>query len=215
MNVFDDESVANKYDAYYESAPGKKVDEIEKELLKKHLENIPIKPMLELGCGTGHWTTFFAEQGFQVLATDSSKKMLRVAEQKNLKNTTFHRADAMDLPFENRTFAVLAAVAMLEFVEDKQQVFNEMHRVLEPGGWLLLGCLNATSELGKTKYNDEIYKHGVFFTEEQLEKYLLPFGTPSISRGVYFSPEFEILDGTDRQNDCEPAFLAASVQKSK
>ncbi len=215
MNIFNDANIAANYDAYYKTDPGKKVDEIEKDLMLDHLKQIPVKHMLEVGCGTGHWTTFFAEQGFRVLATDSSKSMLRIAEEKKPANITFHRADADNLPFENKSFDVISAVTVLEFVDDKQQVFDEIYRVLKPGGWLLLGCLNANSELGKTKSNDQVYKHGDFLTIDQLQTFLTKFGTPKITQGVYFSQSFEIMDGSSDQNSYEPAFFVASVQKSK
>ncbi len=44
---------------------------------------------------------------------------------------------------------------------------------------------------------------------------LTRFGKPRISAGVYFSPDFEILDETEKQSAAEPAFIAASVQKQK
>ncbi len=215
MNIFNNADVAAQYDAFYNTDQGKKVDEIEKDLVLDHLKNIPVKPMLELGCGTGHWTMFFTEQGFRVMATDSSKNMLRIAEEKKPPNATFHRADADNLPFEKKTFDVISAITVLEFVDGKQQVFDEIYRVLKPGGWLLLGCLNAKSELSKTKDNDDIYKHGDFFTIDQMETFLTGFGAPKITQGVYFSPSFEILDGSPEQNSYEPAFFAASVQKTK
>lgn len=214
MNIFDNATVAANYDNYYETEFGKKVDEIEKNMMLEHLQRIPVKSMLELGCGTGHWSRFFAEQGFNIMATDSSKTMLRHAQKKNHPNITFHRADADNLPFENQTFHVVSSVAMLEFVEDKQKVFDEMYRVLKPGGWLLLGCLNESSELGKTKHNNEVYQHGNFFTAAELENYLIRFGTPKLTRGVHFNPSFEIMDDSPEEKSYEPAFFAVSVQKT-
>lgn len=214
MNIFNDATIAANYDAYYETELGRKVDEIEKKMVLEHLERIPVKPMLELGCGTGHWSRFFAEQGFRVMATDSSKIMLRHAEEKKHDNITFHRADADNLPFENKTFDVVAAVTMLEFTEDKEKVFDEMFRVLKPGGWLLLGCLNANSQLGKTKNNDEVYKHGEFFTLEELKSHLQRFESPKFTQGVHFSPTFEIMDGSPDESTYEPAFFAVSAQKT-
>lgn len=58
MNVFLNPAVAEKYDQYYLSESGKTVDRYEKELFRHRLGNIPRLPMLELGCGTGHWTRF-------------------------------------------------------------------------------------------------------------------------------------------------------------
>lgn len=213
MNIFTDESVAKSYDAYYKTEQGKKVDKIEKSMLLAHLRKIPVHPMLEIGCGTGHWTRFFAEHGFEVLATDISKAMLKIAEQKKPKNVTFHKANAEDLPFDDHTFSVLATITLLEFVDDKQKALEEIYRVLKPNGWLLLGSLNALSELGKNKNNDEVFRHGSFFTPEELKTELSRFGTPEITYGVHFSPSFEILDDTNQKYSYEPAFMAASVQK--
>lgn len=38
--------------------------------------------MLELRCGTGHWTQFFTAFGFQVTAVDNSEAMLEIAKKK-------------------------------------------------------------------------------------------------------------------------------------
>ncbi len=212
-NIFTDKSVAEEYDNYYQNEPGKTIDNIEKKLLTEHLANIPYRGLLELGCGTGHWTSFFCQKGFNVTAIDASENMLKIAEQKNPDNCRFKKADATQLPFADNTFSVVVSVAMIEFIEDVNTVMKETERVLKPGGYLLLGCLNQNSELGKARINDPVFKHARFFTPEQIQNFLTRFGEPHLSYGVYFSPDFEILDGTSKQDLAEPAFIAASVKK--
>jgi hypothetical protein len=36
---------------------------------------------------------------------------------------------------------------------------------------------------------------------------------PQLSYGVYYAPDFELLDGTELQSSAEPAFIASLVQK--
>jgi ubiquinone/menaquinone biosynthesis C-methylase UbiE len=212
-NVFITPEVASEYDAYYQTETGKMVDKIEKEIVSVYLKNLQKKNWLELGCGTGYWTKFFNDSGFQITAVDNSEAMLKIARSKNMENVQFINADATRLPFPVGHFSGIISITMLEFVDDLQKVLNEIDRVLKPGGTLVLGCLNALSELGKNKNNDPVFQHAHFFTQDEIIEMVARFGNPHISTGVYFSPDFEILDGTEKQSTAVPAFIAVSVQK--
>jgi ubiquinone/menaquinone biosynthesis C-methylase UbiE len=214
-NVFLTAEVALGYDTYYQTETGKIVDNIEKKIVLAHLKNLPKTNWLELGCGTGHWTKFFSDCGFQVTAIDNSEAMLEIARSKNMENVQVLHADASRLPFPDAFFPGIFSITMLEFVDDLELVLNEIDRVLKPGGTFVLGCLNARSELGKNKENNPVFKHAHFFTSEEIKEMLARFGNPRISAGLYFSPDFEILDGSKKQSTAEPAFIAASVQKQK
>jgi ubiquinone/menaquinone biosynthesis C-methylase UbiE len=214
-NVFLTPDIASEYDTYYQTETGKTVDNIEKKIVSTHLKELPKTNWLELGCGTGHWTKFFSECGFQVTAVDNSEAMLEIARSKNLENVQFLNADAARLPFPDGHFSGIVSITMLEFVDDLELVLNEIDRVLKPGGTLVLGCLNALSEPGKNRNNDPVFQHAHFFTQDEIIEMLSRFGSPRLSAGVYFSPEFEILDGTEKQSTAEPAFIAVSVKKQK
>ena len=211
--MFSNRLIAEKYDRFYKTIQGKEIDSLEKEIILGHINDITSGHILELGCGTGHWTEFFCGQGFKVTAIDESEAMLSIAENKRIKNVTFLKADATDLPFTDRSFSAIVSVAMLEFVVDPKKVMEEIDRILITGGHLVIGCLNALSELGKNKHKDEVYKHARFFTPADVEHFLSYFGTPQISYGVYYSPDFKLLEGTESQDSVEPAFIAASVKK--
>jgi ubiquinone/menaquinone biosynthesis C-methylase UbiE len=214
-NIFLTPDVALGYDTYYQTEIGKTVDTIEKEIVSAHLKNLPKTNWLELGCGTGHWTKFFSECGFQVTAVDNSEAMLEIGRSKNMGNVQFLHADATRLPFPDGHFSGIVSITMLEFVDDLELVLNEIDRVLKPGGTIVLGCLNKLSQPEKNKNNDPVFQNARFFTPSEIKEMLTRFGKPRISAGVYFSPVFEILDGTDKQSTAEPAFIAASVQKQK
>ncbi len=214
-NVFQQHSVAAEYDSFYRSATGESIDQIEKKLIHPFLQNLPKEMMLELGCGTGHWSEFFSRAGFPVTALDDSNAMLEIAKGKKIKNVMFMKADAGSLPFSNGRFPIVASITMLEFVEDINRVMDEVNRVLAPGGRFIVGCLNALSEIGKNKDSDPVFKYGKFFTPDEINMLLSRFGTPSLSAGIYLSPDYKLLDNTSLQNTVQPVFIAASVTKNK
>lgn len=214
MNVFIKPEIANTYDNYYETEAGKLVDEIEERLIRETLEQIPTGKMLELGCGTGHWTKLFVERGFDVIATDISDAMLKHALIKDI-DAEILKADSENLLFKDESFDAVASVTMMEFVNNKNKVLDEVNRVLKPGGWFLLGCLNANSVLGKNAINDPVFKDANFFTPESLNEKLSRFGEVKITSGVHLAPDFQLADGSDDEANHEAAFMVALVQKTK
>lgn len=212
-NLFLDKSVAENYDAFYNTSRGREIDNIEKEIISELLDRCQGIQMLELGCGTGHWTEYFSAKGFSVTAIDNSDEMLKIARDKKIKNADFIKSDAASLPLGDNSFSLIVTITMLEFVEDPAPVLKEINRLLKPGGRFISGCLNENSELGRTKNNDEVFRNARFFTPAEVERYLSKIGKPDLRYGIYLSPEFTLLDGTPHQNSVKPAFIAASVQK--
>lgn len=213
MNIFEEKQVAQEYDVYYEGDLGKQIDEIEKQAIESLVKSVVPGKMLEIGCGTGHWTRFFVEKGFQVTATDVSEPMLEQARKKNLRVDELMYASVFDLPFESNSFDQVAVITALEFCGDIPRALAEMKRVLKPGGWLIAGCLNADSVPGQNRTNDPVFKHGDFMTKELLTTRLASFGKPQVLECVYLSPDFSLLDNTPEQSTVGSVFLAAAVQK--
>jgi ubiquinone/menaquinone biosynthesis C-methylase UbiE len=213
MNIFQQETVAGEYDNYYASDWGRQVDRLEKAAIGALISDLAPGKMLEVGCGTGHWTAYFDAQGFQVTAIDQSPAMLAVAGRKHLAQVTFMEADVMQLPFADETFDQVAVITTLEFCSDVDRALAEMKRVLRHGGLLLAGCLNACSTLGVNKDHDPVFKYGQFMTRAELTGHLSILGEAAILECVHLSPEFSILDHTAKQDTVAPAFMAAAVVK--
>lgn len=92
--------------------------------------------ILELGCGAGEASVHFAKRGGNVMATDVSGGMLRVAERLAKSHgveirTTNCSADAT--PFPDETFDIVYAANVLHHV-DIENCLLEVRRVLKPGG---------------------------------------------------------------------------------
>ena len=94
--------------------------------------------VLDVACGPGNFTGFFAGQlggdGF-VIGLDSSVAMMKRAVRDNsCDRAVYMRADALNLPFNDRTFDVVCCFAALYLVPEPFAVLREMVRVISPGG---------------------------------------------------------------------------------
>jgi ubiquinone/menaquinone biosynthesis C-methylase UbiE len=177
---YDFDSVATTYDKWYETAEGKMYDRLEKKAISRYLQHIVAgMKLLEVGCGTGHWSQFFSNCGFEVIGIDISEPMITVAKSRLIANASFHIADGHTLPFKDNRFDVTAAITTLEFVQNVESVLQEMGRCTrKPGGQILVGVLNASAHINRTRQErpESVYAKAQWFTSGQIKRLLEPFG---------------------------------------
>jgi ubiquinone/menaquinone biosynthesis C-methylase UbiE len=177
---FEFDLLADKYDSWYESAKGRMYDRLEKKAIVRYLPpSTKGKKLLDVGCGTGHWSQFFSEHGFEVTGVDVSERMIDIAKSKKISKASFQVADGHSLPFPDETFDLAAAITTLEFVRDTDAVIREMVRCTRKiGGRLLVGALNvmAPLNLNRKQRPDSPYAKARFFSPIQLKQLLEPFG---------------------------------------
>jgi len=95
--------------------------------------------VLETAAGTGVLTRAVASrlaETARLVVTDLNQPMLdrAAAQQPPDRRLTWQQADALALPFEDRTFDVVACQFGAMFFPDKVQGYREARRVLKPGG---------------------------------------------------------------------------------
>ena len=104
----------------------------------------PPATALDIGCGPGLDTQFLTARGFEVRACDISLEA--VEQSKKLNPTVPHElANARDLGiYADGAFDLVVAGLSLHYFnrEDSHRAFDEVHRILRPGG-LFLFRLNA------------------------------------------------------------------------
>jgi ubiquinone/menaquinone biosynthesis C-methylase UbiE len=203
---FDFGPLASAYDRWYETAEGRRHDVAQQEIVQALLPS-PAGGngrLLDVGCGTGHWSRFFVQLGYEVTGIDVASEMVEVARARQLSSCRFYIADAMDLPFPSRSFDVVCAMAVLEFVADVPQVCTEMVRCLNPGGCLVIGTLNRLAEINRERIASHAapYESAQMFAPEELRHLLKPFGEVRLC----LSKE----PGTN-DNDQPGAFIVARV----
>jgi ubiquinone/menaquinone biosynthesis C-methylase UbiE len=136
------EEIAEKYESFY-TGKYRKVDLLEKEALLKAVRSIGnVKSILEVGCGTAHFTRWFESIGYEVCGLDISDIMLKQAR-KYWPRGCLTRGISYYLPFKDNTFDVVMFVACLEYMGNPESVIVEAQRVASKG--LVLGLMNSWS----------------------------------------------------------------------
>jgi ubiquinone/menaquinone biosynthesis C-methylase UbiE len=169
-NPFANPAVVAGYETWYETV-GRRADRLEKALLRRLLADFPQgRTMLEIGCGTGHFTRWFREQGLRVIGLDLSPAML--AEAIHLGSPPCIWGDTLALPFPADTFDLVVLITTLEFIPDPVQALSEAGRVARSG--LILGVLNRQSLLAwqLVHSGDPLWQVARFFTPAELAELL-------------------------------------------
>jgi len=102
--------------------------------------------LLDIGAGTGD----LARQALKLcptcraVAADFTLEMMRIGQQRTETVTdeadrlSWCGADAQQLPFPEASFDAVVSAYLLRNVSDRLQALQEQHRVLRPGGWVVV-----------------------------------------------------------------------------
>ena len=107
--------------------------------------------VLETAAGTGVLTRAIASRlsaHARMVATDLNQPMLNHAKARQADDgrIRWKQADALALPFEDRSFDALACQFGVMFFPDKVQGYKEARRVLKPGGHFVFNVWDRISE---------------------------------------------------------------------
>lgn len=187
-----------EYDAWYKTSLGAISDRLEKELVFSLIEIKQGDAVLDVGCGTGNYTIELAKRGADVIGIDSSEEMLawaRIKAQKAYIEASFMAADATNLPFPDSFFDTVLSNGLLCFLKEPEKALMEMHRVLKPGGRLVIGVLNRWSPWSffrriKALFKETIYNQAHFISPPELEGLIrgAGFDVKETSTCLFFFP---------------------------
>ncbi len=90
--------------------------------------------VLDVACGTGDLARAIAQRAEAVVGVDFSEKMLALAANRPHDRIAWCRADALCLPFADRTFNMALCAFGVRNFQDLGTGLREMFRTLRPGG---------------------------------------------------------------------------------
>jgi ubiquinone/menaquinone biosynthesis C-methylase UbiE len=166
LKPFEDPALVSGYEEWYQTA-GHRADRLERALLGRLVAAFPqAKTVLEVGCGTGHFTRWMASQSLAAVGLDISRAML--TEAAHLGSRALVRGDALALPFGRGAFDLVALITTLEFTLEPVSILAETLRVARYG--LVLGVLNRQSQLGRQRKEEggPVWDAARFFTPMEL-----------------------------------------------
>ena len=154
---------------------------IENRFALKEMGDLKGKKVLDMGCGAGESSVYFALRGADVYACDIAEDFLKVGESLAKKfnvSVNFSRAEASQLPYADEMFDIVYGNGVLHHVELLPSV-KDAARVLKPGGKAVF--------IEPLPYNPviNIYRHMAKGVRTEDEK-PLRFGQINALRG-YFS----------------------------
>ena len=138
----------------------------------------PDDVVLELGCGVGVDAVYLASRVRSVTAVDFAEKLINSnAEAFKQTNLVFMACNiTQDLnQFQDAGFDAVYARRSLHYFDEgtTKRVFNEIHRILKPGGWLFFeGKSIHDPHVGQVAATGEV-RH--FFSESELQDWLADF----------------------------------------
>src|SRR5260221_3461515 len=97
-------------------------------------------PALEVGFGAGIYLPSLAEAFGEVVATDLDQAHIDHAREIAAKNPNLHlmRDDVVDTKLPEHSFSLVLCSEVIEHIPNSENVLAAMHRLLEPGGILVL-----------------------------------------------------------------------------
>ncbi|MCL2383718.1 MAG: class I SAM-dependent methyltransferase [Oscillospiraceae bacterium] len=192
--VFDNYSEG--YDDWYQTALGAFVDKVETDAAFSLLNPSKGQKVLDIGCGTGNFSFKLAELGCDVTGIDISDKMLEYAEEKMKANLDicFKNMDVYNMDFEDNTFDSIISMATFEFIENEQEAYKNMLRVLKPNGTIVIGTIQKGGEWQKL-YSSDVFKGSAYsFATFKSKEELISLDKDnfiSLEECLYVPPNFE------------------------
>ncbi|MFC1552121.1 class I SAM-dependent DNA methyltransferase [Candidatus Latescibacterota bacterium] len=116
--------------------------------------DVRVTRILEIACGTGNFSLYFNELGYDITCTDLSPDMLKIAavkfEKHNIPKKLF-AADMSSLPLKGEFDAVLCLYDSVNYLLDSENVkktMTDIYSVLRPGGLFIFDvCTVKNSKL--------------------------------------------------------------------
>ena len=115
--------------------------------------------VLDLACGTGRHSIALSKEGYGMVGLDLSPNLLRIAKNRN-SSVQLVRGDMRFLPFRPRAFSTAVSMdtsfGYLPFEKDDMQSLDEVRKMLDQGGLLIVDVFNR--ECLNLKYKHTRFK---------------------------------------------------------
>ena len=120
---------------------------------------------VEIGVGSGR---FAVPLGIK-RGLEPSVAMGKIAEKRGI---VLDEGVCENLPYKDSQFDLVLMITTICFLDDAEKSFQEVKRILRPGGWFIIGYIDKNSIIGKSylKFQDSnvFYRVATFYSTEEI-----------------------------------------------
>ncbi|THB76532.1 MAG: class I SAM-dependent methyltransferase [Desulfobulbaceae bacterium] len=213
----------DSYDSWFQTPIGGLIKEYETNVLLAMLEPGENELILDVGCGTGIFTSEILARGAMIHGLDLSYPMLEKA-QARLHRFGFQGVvgHMHHLPFVDESFDKVYSMTAVEFVSDAALAIRELERVTRKNGRIVMTTLNRLSpwaerRIKKGRAGHSLFKHMTFRSPDDL-KQLIPHYS-ELRTAIHFAKDEKLERAQEleqqgmRREDVTGAFIAISWDK--
>ena len=153
--------------------------------------------ILDLGCGKGRNSLFFASHGLNVTAMDISDEALKVVDRLRHPKIKTVCADLATVDLGMQKYDAIFACLSLHYFNDMttRQIIQKIHRALKSRGVFFIRCKSIKDrfygigeKIGQDMFFDDLIRH--FFRPEYMRDILKDFETVAVceTKEDYFGP---------------------------
>lgn len=151
---------------------------------------VPVRAMLDVGCGRGRLVELFAHRGWQAVGTQLSQTAANAARRRGI---DVRVGELADLGFVEGQFGLVVLYHVLEHVPNPLATLREVHRILAPGGVVVVEVPSYAAigfrVLGTRNLCVDYPHHLYFFTPSTLQRCFQASGFV-VERRSHFSIEY-------------------------
>jgi SAM-dependent methyltransferase len=192
---------ADRYEAWFERNPAAYESE-----LAAVRTLLPRGTGLEIGVGSGR---FAGPLGIRY-GVDPSPVMRGIARSRGIEALP---GLAERLPYPDSSFDFVLMVTTICFLDDVDEALREAHRVLRPGGSILIGFVDRESETGRLyvehRTENPFYRDAEFFSVEEVRGHLeqAGFGDHAYTQTIFKKPGDMEMAEVPREGYGEGSFV--------
>jgi ubiquinone/menaquinone biosynthesis C-methylase UbiE len=151
--------------------------------------------ILDLGCGAGRNSIYFAKEGFDVVSLDTSSSALKKtktwSKTEGVHSVTVLRGSMTQLPFIRQSFHAVVSASVIHHAprKDIRKTIREIYRILKDDGLLVANLLSTKDyrygsgeklEAGTFKILERLEEHQFhevhhFFSKKEIPAFLAEF----------------------------------------